>query len=111
MIDKRSQIRRMQALVVTKSMENFYGDITIKYENGNIVCAKVVENVKPTDHNSALDIIQEFLSSVKLDDSDKTIVLKKINGKPHLCVTQSGSIEQVVELQMLEAAEGFRYGR
>lgn len=111
MIDKRSQIRRMQALVVTKSMENFYGDITIKYENGNIVCAKIVENVKPTDHTSALDIINNFLTSLKVGDSEKTIILKKINGKPHLCVTQSGAIEQIVELDTLEAAEGFRYGR
>lgn len=44
MIDKKSQVIRMKRLIEEKVLADFFGEIVIKMEHGNIVCVELSEN-------------------------------------------------------------------
>ena len=106
-IDKRSQIRRMQALFITRVMNNFYGEIIIKFEHGNVVFVKELTNLRPNQEETVKDIIDNYLANEDLEDVSE-LLIKKVKGKPHLAIINKGTIAQTVPVQTIEEAEKFR---
>lgn len=107
-IDKRSQIRRLYALLITRVMNNFYGELIIKLEHGNVVFIKELKNLRPDPvTDSVQDLVKEYLENDTYDDSLE-LSIKKVKGKPHISVVNKGNISQIVTVDLLEEAERYR---
>lgn len=112
MIDKRSQIRRIYALVIQKVMGKFFGEIYIKFEHGNIVFARIIENIKPLNEDVS-EVVDQFLDREVFDDPTKfsgELILKKIGGSPHISKVKKGSLDQLVTEDIMEEASKHRHG-
>lgn len=49
MIDKRVQLGKAHALVSTLVLGNYYGELSLKFEHGNIIHMRTTQNFKITD--------------------------------------------------------------
>lgn len=107
MIDSRSQIRRVYASVINAVAKKFFGEIYVKFEHGNIVFVKIVENQKPRTTEQALDEIKTFLET-RTDDDIFEYSIRRVKGKPHLTISSKGSVEEVVSIEAIDEAEKYR---
>lgn len=108
MIDKRSQIRKVQALVIDKVMSSFFGELYLKFEHGNIVHCRVTENKKPTTIEDVMGLVKEYLETDSLDEEKWELLIRKISGGPHIVAIVRGGLEEIVTLETIDRAEAHR---
>jgi len=105
-IDKRSQIRRVYALIIDKVMGGFFGEIYIKMEHGNIVFVREIQNRKPTA-DDVVRLVSDYLANKDVG-GNLEISLRKIDGKPHLSLVRKGCIDDVIPIEVVDRAEKYK---
>ncbi len=108
MIDTRSQIRRVYAAIINAVQAKFFGEIYVKFEHGNIVFVKIVENKKPRTTEQALEEIKAFLETRGEGSDIFEYSIRRVKGKPHLTISSKGSVEEVVPIEAINEAEKYR---
>lgn len=63
MIERASQLRRLRKLISDFAYENFYGEITIRFEHGNIVYVEIIEKRRLPDVQ-AQDLLADWPAGV-----------------------------------------------
>jgi len=96
MISKYSQLKKVQKLLEEKCELGFYGEVVVKFEGGRIVYARIAENIKPTTPKDALTVVEDFFNKGEKVGENTVLLIKKINGKPHIGVTTSGQIDTTI---------------
>jgi len=110
MIDKRSQVRRIQSLLTTLSQENYWGKLEVCFENGNVIYATQVKQHKPKTVEATLIEVSRFVQDLlngKNNNLIEELSIKITNGKPHLILKKQGSLEYVVDSDIVEQGEKY----
>jgi len=93
LIDKRSQVIRIRRLIEEKTLSDFFGEIVIKMEHGNIVCVELSENRRLDEMET-----QKLMKSVIGDPTAEIRGVKatREQGVSLVRVGRKGSLEEMV---------------
>jgi hypothetical protein len=92
-IDKRSQVIRIKRLIEEKVLADFFGEIIIKMEHGNIVCVELNENHRLDEMET-----QKLVQSIRGNPNAEIRGVKSTRdpGISLVRVGRRGSLEEII---------------
>ena len=100
-ISKESQINNVTKLVTNHLDSDFFGELILKFEHGNIVFIKEVTNIKP-DTAEFKNILESYLKDDDKEGEASELTLRKIKGKPHITLVNKGGVDSITERKTSE---------
>lgn len=93
MIDRYSQIRRIRTLIHTLTFSDFFGEVIVKMESGNIVFVELLENrrVAPEEVSRIVDELASKKVGLNIHPT-------RTGNATLVKISRKGSLQEVVPL-------------